>query len=199
MDGRSRTGYTTCLMAPNQGYTSGYNAYGANCVTTIPKQQDGYVIPADYRFSEGYSMDYYNFNKGGALQSTLECDPALYKDFQYPVADNSGYTYPAPEQMYRDYPYTGEEYNRYMEVLGTEQVPQVRYGESELKTIQLVNDAPQLTTEFFASNAAFQRIPLYPSRTVFRRRRQGDPINEWSNAFINEEDDLCDATQCCTG
>ncbi|EDO08280.1 hypothetical protein BBOV_III007190 [Babesia bovis T2Bo] len=187
MDARHARAYDTCLVAPEQGYYSGFAPDGARCVTAVPAQEDGYVLPNGYRFSDGYSLDYQPLSKHVPAQSTFECNPELLQGCVFDGAPQGDYVYPAPEYVQPDYSYAAPGYGQYQQVMGTETVPKV------------VGDPAPLTTEFFASNNAFQRIPLCPSRSVFRRRRQGDPSSEWSNAFVNDTDDRCDATPCCTG
>ncbi|ORM40021.1 uncharacterized protein BXIN_1273 [Babesia sp. Xinjiang] len=176
----------TCLIAPEQGYYSAFPSGGAQCVTAVPAQEDGYMVPSGYQFSDGYSMDYQPMHYNQPIQSTVECDPSLFHGQGIEGVHQGGYEYPAPQYVQHDYGYTGADYQYYQDVMGSETIP------------KMVGDPAPLTTEFFASNDAFQRIPLCPTRSVFRRRRQGDPSSEWSNAFLNEEIDACDNTPCCT-
>ncbi|GIX60937.1 photosensitized INA-labeled protein PHIL1, putative [Babesia caballi] len=186
MDSGYGLDYNTYLIAPGQEYASKFADNGPACVTTVPAQEDGYVMPGGYRFSDGYSMEYQPMDQHAPVQSTFECDNASYPVSAHQLSAATNYSYPPPECVQPDYSYAGMESPYYQEVLGTETAP------------QMINDTAPLTTEFFANNAAFQRLPLSRSRAVFRRRRQGDPMNEWSNAFLNEEVDPCEVTPCCT-
>ncbi|GFE53334.1 hypothetical protein BaOVIS_007380 [Babesia ovis] len=199
MDARHGNSCDTCLVAPEQGYYSGFAPGGARCVTAVPAQEDGYILPNGYRFSDGYSMDYHPLTHQPLPRSTFECNPSLFQGSGIEGAHPGDYVYPPPEYVQPDYSYAGPYYPQYQEVMGTETVPKVGSIQLRFMEHQMSEEPSQLTTEFFASNNAFQRIPLCPTRSVFRRRRQGDPSSEWSNAFLNEDVDPCQATPCCTG
>ncbi|KAK1933525.1 hypothetical protein X943_004029 [Babesia divergens] len=187
MDYQMNNSYKCCMVTPGQTSSAGFSDRENRCVTVVPPQEEGYMMADGYRFSDGYSMDYEQLKNYAPMQTTFQCDPTLY--------DGSGHYIRGemPEMYHQQHFYNAtypEHYGNFQgcqEVMGTEVLPQVS------------NQGMPFTTEFFASNDAFKRIPLYPSRAVFRRRKQGDATNEWSNAFLNDETDLCEVTPCCTG
>lgn len=184
MDYQGSNRHNCCVITPGQTCSAGFEEHEKRCITVVPPQEEGYLLADGYRFSDGYSMDYQQVGNYAPLQSTFECDPNLYQAQMNNMAVEGQYMY-QPQNYYAASHLP--QYGDYQEVMGTEALP------------QMIGSPAPLTAEFFASNADFKRIPMYPSRAVFRRRKQGDAINEWSNAFLNDEPDMCEATPCCTG
>ncbi|CDI80851.1 hypothetical protein, conserved [Eimeria acervulina] len=45
-----------------------------------------------------------------------------------------------------------------------------------------------VSSALFGGNACFTRIPIQQNKPIFRRRRRGDALPEWSNAFVTRVD-----------
>ncbi|AFZ81277.1 hypothetical protein BEWA_006860 [Theileria equi strain WA] len=157
------------------------------CVSYIPSQEGGLMVNDNYNFSDGYSIDQQAFQHPVPVHTVIEANDHNWQNVQ-------GTQFEGFYGQESNIVPNGSDLNR---TNGVEGVSISQGLTNPFPAPEFDQQTIPFTPGFFASNAAFKRIPLNPGKSIFRRRRPGDCVSEWSNAFNNDFDELQNP-YCCS-